>query len=120
MRKDCLLSIALLPLFILLSSYKQPDNCVSYLFQNDFKRIKIKICGESLFYEAWDDDIGPFADTCKVRFSGDKVIIVKWTTHSFNHRKLNYRRNRQSLLLVDGSGKKKRKLEIPIEENYSE
>jgi hypothetical protein len=92
-----------------------PGKCMDYGLKNDFKNIRISICGNKMIYYEKDYDVGPFKDTCVVKFSRRRIKIVQSATNMFWYKRIYYGKDKKSVFLVfRESFLKPGKLEIPL------
>ncbi len=110
----CLLLAPLM--FFQFQNHKSYD-CRNYILKNDFKNLIVRICNDSLFYFEKDYDMGPYKDTCKIKISGENMIIIKKLREEFPYEKISYGINKGSIFLKykTSSGKIK-KIKVPLSE----
>jgi len=88
--------------------------CSHYVLKNDFKNIDIRICGNQLFYYEKDYDMGPYIDTCEVKFSGRNIVVIKSATNRFCYKKIFFSGDGKGIMLVfKQSAAKSKKLFVP-------
>ncbi len=90
------------------------SKCDFFSMSNDFKRLNITICENSLYYYEQDYDQGPFRDTCKIKIVGRKLKILKRQHSVFPYNRISYTRDKNGIiLLVKIKSKKNKKFKIP-------